>query len=75
MVTDKGERFAGQVEPLGQDLVAVVRDTRVLTGNRLLSYDRKKKKTEKRKLMDPVEFLDTNERVLFFLFFSASELD
>lgn len=37
LVADKGERFTGQVEPLGQDLVAVVRETRVFTGNRILS--------------------------------------
>lgn len=37
LVADKGERFTRQVEPLGQDLVAVVRETRVFTGNRILS--------------------------------------
>lgn len=33
LVTDKGERLAGQVKSLGQDLVAVVRQTGVFTGN------------------------------------------
>lgn len=45
LIADKGERFTGQVEPLGQDLVAVVRETRVFTGNRILSWQKKKKET------------------------------
>lgn len=36
LVTNKRERLSGQVQPLGQDLVAVIRETRVLTGNRIL---------------------------------------
>lgn len=49
LVTDKGERLAGQVKPLGQDLVAVVRETRVLTGNWILSWkERWSKKKEER---------------------------
>lgn len=36
LVADKSERLPRQVKPLRQDLVAVVRDTRVFTGNRIL---------------------------------------
>lgn len=36
LVADKRERLPGQVEALGHDLVAVVRETRVFTGDRFL---------------------------------------
>lgn len=44
LVTDEGERLAGQVEALGQDLVSVVRETRVLTGNRFLRWSEGQRK-------------------------------
>ena len=59
LVTDKGERLAGQVEPLGQDLVAVVRETRIFTGNGILSC---RKKREEESWMDAVKFLNVNLR-------------
>lgn len=83
-VAAEGEELPGQVEPLGQHLVAVGRDARVLTGDRLLGWRRERgREVERQRKRESEEVGERRRERWILLSFStrlsfslcASELD